>query len=68
MTEKIKNKGIFYKFKNWVFKVTHVKCDYCKEPVKQYYDAYIFPIKEYKGDRICTSCLKKLNSEEIIFC
>lgn len=48
------------KIKEWWFRISHVKCDYCKEPVDYFYDAYAFSIDEYKGDRICLSCIKKL--------
>lgn len=52
------------KFKNWWFNISHVKCDYCKKPVELYYDAYLFPVKEYKGDRICIECIGKIPLNE----
>ncbi len=56
------------KIKKWWFKISHVKCDYCKEPVEIYYDAYLFPIEgEYKGNRICEKCIKKLDQKNIVY-
>jgi hypothetical protein len=54
------------KLKKWWFKVTHVKCDYCKEPCDVWYEAYLFPVKEYKGMKICTKCIDELPSQENI--
>ena len=51
------------RFKKWWFNFTHVKCDYCKTPIKLYYDAYLFPIKEYKGHKICIDCIKELDGD-----
>lgn len=54
------------KIKKWWFKISHVKCDYCKEPVEIYYEAYLFPIEEYKGNRICEKCIKNLPDQKNI--
>ena len=51
---------MFEKLKNFWFNLTHVKCDYCKTPVKEYYDAFSFGVPEYKGNRICIECIEKL--------
>lgn len=48
------------KIRQWWFNISHVKCDYCKKPVDVYYDAYLFPVKEYKGNRICKECISKI--------
>jgi hypothetical protein len=45
------------RIKKWWFRITHVKCDYCKEPVETYYEAYLFPLKKYKGAFICSKCI-----------
>lgn len=51
--------------KRWWFRISHIKCDYCKEPVEEYYDAYLFTqIKEYKGHCICLDCIKKLPNQK----
>ena len=56
------------KIKKWWFRLTHIKCNYCKEPVETYYDAWMFPIEEYKGERICMDCIKKLpNQKNIVY-
>lgn len=56
------------KFKNWWFRITHVKCNYCNKPVEVYYEAYLIDIKDqYKADRICINCIKELNKSNIIF-
>jgi len=47
------------KFKKWWFGLTHVKCNYCKEPLEEYYDACLFPIENWKGNIICKDCIKK---------
>lgn len=53
--------------KKWWFRISHIKCDYCKEPVEEYYDAYLFTqIKEYKGNCICLDCIKKLPNQKNI--
>ena len=52
------------KIKKWWFKISHVKCDYCKEPVAEYYDAYLFTVPEYKGDRICLKCIEQLSKQK----
>lgn len=56
------------KLKKIWFNLTHVKCDYCKQAVEQYYDSWMFPIKEYKGSKICLGCVRKLpNQERIVY-
>lgn len=52
------------KLKKWWFKVTHMKCDYCLEPCKVWYEAYMFPIKEYKGVCMCKKCVEDLMKTE----
>jgi hypothetical protein len=54
------------KIKKWWFRITHIKCDYCKEPIEEYYDAFLFPVKEYKGNCICINCIKKLPKQKNI--
>jgi len=54
------------RLKKWFFRITHIKCSYCKEPCKTYYEAYLFPIKEYKGDIICYDCINKLPDQHKI--
>ena len=52
------------KFKKWWFNHTNIKCDYCKKPVDIYYDAYLFPVKDYKGDKICIECIGNIPLSE----
>lgn len=54
------------KIKDWWFRITHVKCDYCKKPVEVYYDAWMFPVDEYKGPSICMPCVKNIKDQKNI--
>jgi hypothetical protein len=54
------------KIKKWWFRITHIKCDYCKEHVEEYYDAFLFSVNEYEGHRICIDCIKKLPNQKNI--
>jgi hypothetical protein len=56
------------KIKKWWFNLTHYKCDYCNTPIELYYDAYLFSLKEYKGHKICTTCIdtNSTHPEQII--
>jgi len=52
--------------KKWWFEKTHTKCDYCGEYPDVWYEAYLFPIPEYKGNHICPKCIKKLPDQKNI--
>ena len=54
------------KLKKWWFKITHIKCNYCKQPCEIWYEAYCFPIREYKGNVICPKCIDELPDQDKI--
>lgn len=50
-------------FKKWWRELFWLKCDYCNGKTQYWFEAYLFPIKEYKGPCICPHCVEKIAQE-----
>jgi hypothetical protein len=54
------------KLRQRIMRYHRVRCDYCKQKVDVWYEAYLFPVPEYKGIAICKPCIDKLPDQKNI--
>lgn len=60
---KKKNMNLIKAIKTWWKERSKVKCNYCDQRTEIWYEAYMFPIKKYKGVVVCPNCVQKTCDE-----